>query len=125
MRTKTIIIVDDDLPLRGVVAAVCRQAGYNVLEASDGIEGLKAIKAFPPDLVITDYQMPRMDGIIMAEDIRRLGHTFPIVFVSGALSRSTADRMAKFSPHMLNKPFTIEQVRSLISDLLADMAPVN
>ena len=64
---KTILVVDDEAPIRRVIELKLRKAGYNVLLASNGEEGLELIRALRPDAVITDVMMPKMTGRQMCE----------------------------------------------------------
>jgi CheY-like chemotaxis protein len=69
-----ILVVEDSRPTRAVVAAHLRKRGYTVDEASDGESGLAHALANPPDLVLTDLEMPRLDGL---ELLRRLQEQQP------------------------------------------------
>ncbi|MCU0230856.1 MAG: response regulator, partial [Acidobacteria bacterium] len=57
-----ILVVDDDLDLRGLVAFALQQAGYLVLEAGNGLDGLALFEREQPDLVVLDVNMPKLDG---------------------------------------------------------------
>ena len=60
---KTILTVDDSPSIRQMLAYVLSSNGYRVIEAGDGVEGLNLAKAHQADLVLTDQNMPKMDGI--------------------------------------------------------------
>ena len=64
---KKILVCDDEAPIRRVVELKLKNAGYEVLSAGDGEEGLRIIETEKPDAVITDINMPRMDGRQMCE----------------------------------------------------------
>ena len=66
----TILVIDDDPGIRAVLGIHLRNAGYRVQNAKDGIEGGHAILKSRPDLVITDAQMPHMDGFELVEALR-------------------------------------------------------
>jgi len=66
----TILIIDDDPAIREMLGIHLRNAGYQVQSAKDGIEGGHAILKTRPDLVITDVQMPHMDGFELVEALR-------------------------------------------------------
>jgi two-component system chemotaxis response regulator CheY len=68
---KTILIVDDSATLRQVVAMALRDAGYHVVEASDGKEGLNRLDAQPVQLIISDVNMPNMDGIAFLKAVKQ------------------------------------------------------
>ncbi|MDH5265267.1 MAG: response regulator [Betaproteobacteria bacterium] len=69
---KTVLAVDDSATMREMVAFVLESAGYRVLEAEDGAKGLERARATPVDLVITDQNMPNMDGITLVRSLREL-----------------------------------------------------
>ena len=70
--TRTIMTVDDSTSMRQMVKATLLSAGYDVVEASDGQEALEYARENPVDLVITDVNMPRMDGITLVSELRSL-----------------------------------------------------
>jgi two-component system chemotaxis response regulator CheY len=67
---KSILVVDDTRSMRKMVAAVLEQAGYEVAEAGDGVEALDIAKGRRFDLVVTDHNMPRMDGVTLVRELR-------------------------------------------------------
>ena len=69
---KTILTVDDSPSIRQMLAYVLSSNGYKVIEAADGELGLEAAKANAADLVITDHNMPKMDGIALIKALRAL-----------------------------------------------------
>ena len=69
---KTILAVDDSSSLRQMVAFSLKAAGYNVVEAVDGHDGLEKAKNQVVDLVLTDQNMPRMDGLALIKLLREL-----------------------------------------------------
>jgi two-component system, chemotaxis family, chemotaxis protein CheY len=69
---KTILSVDDSASIRQMVAFTLKGAGYEVIEASDGQEGLDKAKAKTVDMVLTDQNMPRMDGLTLIKNLRAM-----------------------------------------------------
>lgn len=69
---KTILSVDDSNSIRQMVAFTLKGAGYEVIEAADGQEGLDKAKSKTVDLVLTDQNMPRMDGITLIKALRAM-----------------------------------------------------
>jgi two-component system chemotaxis response regulator CheY len=68
---KTILAVDDSKTILSMVTQTLERAGYATLQAEDGIQGLEVLEGGAPDLVITDINMPRLDGFGLIERIRR------------------------------------------------------
>ena len=69
---KTILAVDDSATMREMVSFVLESAGYRVIEAEDGAQGLDRATANSVDLVITDQNMPNMDGLTLVRSLREL-----------------------------------------------------
>ena len=67
---KTVLIVDDSVSIRQVVSFTLRQAGFTVLDASDGQEALTKLSGQRVDLIVTDLNMPVMDGITLIRNVR-------------------------------------------------------
>ena len=68
---KKILVVDDSRSLRQMVVFTLQQAGYQVTEAGDGVEALEVASGHAFDLVLTDQNMPRMDGLTLIQNLRR------------------------------------------------------
>jgi two-component system, chemotaxis family, chemotaxis protein CheY len=68
----TILAVDDSASMRQMVSYTLKQAGYGVVEAIDGLEALAYARGHAVDLVLTDVNMPRMDGITLVRELRQL-----------------------------------------------------
>jgi two-component system chemotaxis response regulator CheY len=80
----TILIVEDELPLRKILKDELIAAGFNVLEAKDGVEGLDVALKNHPDLILVDILMPKMDGITMLKQLREdpLGKKIQVMILS-------------------------------------------
>ena len=68
--TKTILTVDDSRTMRDMLMLALKDAGYRVVQAEDGVHGLEVLQSERPDIVITDINMPRMDGFGFIEGMR-------------------------------------------------------
>ncbi len=111
-----ILVVDDALPVRLLVARALTDAGYDVITAGDGLAAVELIQAFrtPPDLVIADLLMPVMGGVQLAHWLEQHFPRLPVMFISGyafALGTEHAGRL-------LAKPFTPDQVVALAREAL-------
>ena len=80
------MIVEDDVNQRKLMAAVLEQYGYNVTQATDGIDALDQLDKKHIDLIILDIMMPRMDGFEFTETIRQSGSSIPILMVTAKTS---------------------------------------
>ena len=81
-REKTCLIVDDSRVIRKVAAKIALSLGYRVIEAEDGAEGLSRCKQAMPNLVLTDWQMPVMDGPEFVSQLRKIptAHAPKVIF---------------------------------------------
>jgi two-component system chemotaxis response regulator CheY len=70
--SKTILAVDDSPSIRNMVAFTLKSAGYDVVEAVDGQDGLDKAKAKKVSLILTDQNMPRMDGLTLVKNLRAM-----------------------------------------------------
>ena len=119
---KTILVIDDDEQMRVALRNLLEGSGYEVINASDGEEGLRLYHERPTDLIITDLIMPQKEGI---ETIRELRQDFPdvkIIAISGG-GRSDPEVFLSFAKifgahRTIAKPFKREDLLNVIWDLL-------
>lgn len=117
---KTILVMDDDLALQTVLEIALREAGYEVVLANDGQEGIEKLTTLSPDLVISDIMMPQMDGVETFQRIKeQLQDNGIPIFIMTALTRKPwfADLEAEGAV-IIQKPFEIDQLLSLVRDML-------
>ncbi|UPW84429.1 response regulator transcription factor [Lysinibacillus sp. Ag94] len=81
MSQETILIVDDEKEIRNLIAIYLKNEGYDVLEASDGEEGLSLLKKHQVHLIVLDIMMPKVDGIEMCMKVREIAE-MPIIMLS-------------------------------------------
>lgn len=121
MTKKTILSVDDSASIRQMVALALERNGYAVAQAGDGQEGLNRLKGGGIDLVITDINMPRMDGIELIRQVRALpGFKFlPIVILTTESedAKKQAGRAAGATAWIV-KPFNQEQLVAVVKKVL-------
>lgn len=106
---KTVLVVDDEAHIRRVIELKLRNAGYEVLTASDGQEGLDLIRSRRPDAVIADIMMPRLDGksLCRLSNPLKAKHPFLTVIVTCRISpdeRTWVDEMQ--DTVLMEKPFS-------------------
>jgi CheY-like chemotaxis protein len=97
LNQQSILVIDDDEPIRVLLRAMLEREGYRVLDASDGNEGIKQYTETPTDLVITDLIMPEKEGIETIRDLRRKFPDVKIIAISGGgrIGPDTYLKMAK------------------------------
>lgn len=118
---KTIITVDDAATMRKMVAFTLRGAGHEVLEAGDGCEALASLKLRPVDLVITDVNMPNMDGIELTRQLRAtpgFARTPIILLTTESDPEKKLKGRAAGATGWMVKPFSQEQLLALVSKVL-------
>lgn len=118
---KKIMIVDDSVSIRKSVSFVLSNEGYEVVEAEDGIDGLKKAEENRCELVITDINMPNMNGIDLIKSLRQLAaYKFtPII----ALTTESQDGKMQEGKEAgatgwIVKPFTTEKLVAIVSKIL-------
>ena len=111
---KTILAVDDDIDLLGMVQLLLEDAGYRVATAADGQEALEKVAAELPDLILLDMKMPGMNGWEFARVFReRYNHLTPIVVLTAA--EDARKRAAEVGADgYLGKPFDIDDLVRIV-----------
>jgi CheY-like chemotaxis protein len=116
-RGRTVLVVDDEHGVRALARHALESAGYTVLTASDGEEGLRSTEgsAVPIDCVITDLLMPTMNGVEMVQQLRRARPELPVLYISGYFDGgSPLEATLPPGTAVLNKPFTaVELLRAV------------
>jgi len=119
--SKTILIVDDSDSLREVVGIALKNAGYEVIEGADGQEGLNQLDGKKIHLIISDVNMPNMNGIEMVKKIKEMAeYKFtPIIMLTTESGEDLKDegRGAGVKAWMV-KPFKPEQMLDAVSKLI-------
>ena len=116
---KRVLVIDDDLPLRGMLAAALRQHGFQVLLAGDGAEGHRALLIHKPDVVLLDLAMPNVNGWDFLQKLQETGHlgSFPIIVVSAHLRSDPQAVLQMGVSAILPKPFNLPDLIGLIEHL--------
>jgi len=110
-----VLVVEDDEAVRRMLAVSLEHAGYHVETASDGVEALGEMKRGQFDVVVTDYQMPGMNGLEFLSLSKILWPNTPVVMLSGDTSHEVADiAMRRGAYTWLHKPYE----RSLLLQIL-------
>lgn len=121
MDSKTVLIVDDDPDSRNICVLFLEHHGYRVLQAMDGMEGIRRAREDHPDLVLMDVTLPHLDGWTATEQLKGAPETasIPVVILTGhALERDRERARASGGDAYLPKPCPprriLEEVRRLI-----------
>jgi DNA-binding response OmpR family regulator len=127
MEPRSILVVDDDAPLRNFVTLALEKKGYRVASAADGRRAGEAMKRAKFDLVITDLLMPDCDGLELITHVRRGYPAVRIIAMSGGgrIAREQYLRLAKgMGAHvLLAKPFMPVELFAAVDSVLAETAP--
>ena len=117
----TILVIDDQEPIRALLRAALEGDGHEVLEAANGLLGLERYRERAADLIITDIRMPEMTGLkLMVELNRRVPHV-KVLAMSGGLERKGELNAATLlgARRTFHKPFDIRAVLDAVRDELA------
>jgi len=118
-----ILIIDDDAGARRMITRILVESGHEVIEAEDGVDGVRKYGEERPNLIITDIIMPEKEGIQTITDIRSSGSTVGIIAISGGgsgggnLYLNMAEELG--ADAVLAKPFRPSELLALVEDLLA------
>ena len=118
---KTILIVDDSASLRQVVAIALRGGGYDVIEAFDGVDGLSKLNGHKIHLIISDVNMPNMDGITFVKAVKQnAAYKFtPIIMLTTESQEGKKmEGQAAGAKAWVVKPFKPEQMLAAVSKLV-------
>jgi two-component system chemotaxis response regulator CheY len=119
---KTILVVDDSASVRQVVSIALKGAGYDVIQGSDGKDALKQLDGKRIHLIISDVNMPNMDGITFVTEAKKLpAYKFTPVIMLTTESQEEKKRQAQAAgaKAWVTKPFQPEQMLAAVSKLIA------
>ena len=119
---RKVLIVDDSVSIRQMVSFTLRQGGFEVVEACHGQEGLDRLAATSVDLIITDLNMPVMDGLTMIRELRaKPAHAgVPILFLTTESDEGVkAQAKAAGATGWVTKPFQPDQLVRIVTKVLA------
>lgn len=123
---RTVLVADDSITTRSLLRSVLESGGYKVRTASDGEEALRLVRNEPIDLVVSDVQMPRLDGIALVERLREDTRTsgLPVVLFSSADSEDDRRRGAASgaAAYLTKGAFDRGQLVDVVSNLLRGLA---
>lgn len=119
--SKTIMTVDDSASVRQMVKFTLTEAGYQVLEASDGVDALSQLKGNTVQMVLADLNMPNMDGITLIRELRTLSpyrFTPLIMLTTESQAGRKQEGKAAGATGWIVKPFRPEQLLAVVKKVL-------
>ena len=114
--TPSVLIVDDEPSIREFLAWVLGDEGFHVTTAGDGHEALAKVQESPPDLIVTDLMMPRMDGFDLIDRLRR--DQAPVKAIIAMSAINAPKNREPEADLFIAKPFEVEQVLTSVQSLL-------
>ncbi len=122
MATKRVLIIDDETDVRAVVQGCLEDvAGWNVVTAESGAEGLAKVKVDRPDAIVLDVMMPGMDGFAFLRELRTRpeGRSIPVILLSAKVNPTDRQVLLELSiKGIISKPFDPFELTEQIADFL-------
>jgi len=125
MAAKKILVADDESHILNVVSLKLRNAGYDVITASDGQEALELALSEHPDLLITDYHMPQMSGLELCQKLKQDPATAKIptiMLTARGYQLDENDTGQSGALRMISKPFSPRHLLSTVNEVLMEAA---
>ena len=119
---KTILVADDESHILHVVSLKLRNAGFRVITAQDGAEALELAQQQKPDLLITDYHMPQLNGLDLCRKLKQDPKTTgipAIMLTARGYELEPSDTESSGILRMLSKPFSPRHLLSTVEEVLA------
>jgi DNA-binding NtrC family response regulator len=112
-----VLVVDDNRLLASLIQEILEDNGLEVRSAEDGVDGYSAYLLFKPDIVITDIQMPRKNGLEMMGHIRTHNPMIKTIYMSGDIDTYRLylkDEKRKYQVSFFEKPFSLEALKRVV-----------
>jgi CheY-like chemotaxis protein len=120
MHKKRILLVDGDPGIRDMLKDYLEKNGHEVETADDGLEALEKLKQFGYDSVVTNYNIPKVDGLEVLRQVKKDKPTLPVVMIAdaGTGGELAARALSALGAQaLLNKPFNVQDLESLVKRL--------
>ena len=118
-----ILVVDDSKTMRMIVIRTLKQAGFDghtIIQAGDGAEAFELIKNDPPDVVLTDWNMPEMNGLELVTKVREAGIRVRMGFVTTeSTDAARTEARAAGASFFITKPFTPDTFEAALGELIS------
>lgn len=121
MSSAKVLIIEDEEHISELVKYNLESAGYHVMAAYDGEEGLKLVSDFKPDLVILDLMLPKMDGISVCNKLRNQKETEDVSIIMLTAKSSETDKIIGLeigADDYITKPFSVRELQARIKTVL-------
>jgi CheY-like chemotaxis protein len=125
LRRSRVLVVDDSLSVRRAVATLLEDQGYEVTLARDGLEAAKSLEAARPDVVLTDLEMPNMNGLELAAHLRSRPElaALPVIMItSRSMDKHRRQAMSAGVDVYLTKPYTDQELLQHVSTAVTGRA---
>ena len=117
-KQKTILVIEDDVNVLSVIVKHLEHAGYHVMTATDGLEGLKQLKLGGYDLVLTDIVMPYVSGTGVVTALKESNPTIPVIAMTGYGQEPETVAIERKADLVLSKPVKMSHLKKHILKLL-------
>ena len=119
-----VLVVDDEAPVRDLIAKTLTMADYEVDTAEDGLAAIERLKTTDYDLMFTDLRMPGMDGLAVIREARRMYPTLSVIIVTGFSTEANAIEAINLGVcGYLTKPFRLPRILSVAARALGEPVP--
>jgi CheY-like chemotaxis protein len=119
MQKKRILVIEDDDMSREGVAEILADEGYEVMAASNGVEGLALLSTYHPDVVLTDLHMPQLDGWGVIERLKQTYPLLPVIIFTSDIEIDTMREAQRLGVQdFVNKPFNLDDLIKRVKRVL-------
>ena len=117
---KTILIADDNPDVRGILKMTLKFKGYNIIEAEDGKEAFEILQKTPCDLLVSDIDMPNMQGPELLVKVRQelKNTTMPVIICTGEKDPREAELLKNGANRVMKKPFSPIELMQVVEKLI-------
>ena len=115
--SQKILVVDDNNVLLTVISKMLSLLGYEVSSADSGENGLNVFRKSNFDIVLSDYDMPGMDGVAFACSVKECSPLTPVVIMTGSGRESVFSRKSAAVDEVISKPFTLAEIDETIQNV--------
>ncbi|ARP88150.1 response regulator [Bordetella genomosp. 9] len=112
-----VLVIDDDPSVRNLIVECLQILGYEVRQAADGEAGLKLLQEQPPDLLMVDFIMPKLNGAEVIERARSLVPDLPVILATGYADAQVSGTILEHE-RVLQKPFNLDQLAAMVAEAL-------